>query len=145
MANPFRSIRYLPWASLFQSAGVAILLSALIELLILQLAILLSELALGNTGERLFGIFFNVLLPIGLAVGLGALALFVTARLFQQIPLRRDTMWALVTCVLVVLPLKNFLVNRFIIDNPFSVGLDVATMVLVAVGLFSAGRRYWRY
>ena len=145
MANPFRSIQYLPWVLLFQSAGVTILISALIEFLILQLATLLSGLTLGDTGKWLFGIFFGVLLPLLLAVGLGALALVVAAKLFQQIPLRRDTMWALVVCVLVLLPLKNFLINRFIIDNPFSVGLDVVTMLLVAVGLFSAGRRYWRY
>lgn len=145
MSNPFRSLQYLPWAVLFQSAGVTVLISALIEFLILQLATLLSGLALGNTGEWLFGIFFGVLLPMLLAIGLGALALFVTARLFQQIPLRRDTMWALVACVLVLLPLKNFLVNGFIIDNPFSVGLDVVSIVLVAVGMFGAGRRYWRY
>lgn len=145
MANPFRSLQYLPWAVLFQSAGVTVLISVLIEFLILQLATLLSELALGNTGEWLFGIFFGVLLPMLLAVGLGVLALFVTARLFQQIPLRRDTMWALVACVLALLPLKNVLVNGFILANPFSVGLDVVSIVLIAVGIFSAGRRYWRY
>lgn len=145
MANPFRSLQYLPWAALFQSASVTVLISALIEFLILQLATFLSGLAIGNTGEWLFGIFFGVLLPILLAAGLGALALFVAARLFQQIPLRRDTMWALVACVLVLLPLKNVLVNGFILDNPFSVGLDVVSIVLIAVGIFSAGRRYWRY
>lgn len=145
MANPFQSFRQLPWVSLFQSAGVTVLISALIEFLILQLATFLSGLVSGAAGEWLFGICLGILLPILLAVGLGALALWVTARLFQQIPLRSDTMWALVACVLVLLPIKNFLVNQFIIANPLSVGLDMVTIVLVAVGLFSAGRRYWRY
>lgn len=145
MANPFRSLQYLPWVSLFQSADVTVLISALVDFLILQLATLLSGLVSDDTGKWLFEIFFGILLPILLAAGLGVLALFVTARLFQQIPLRRDTMWALVACVLILLPIKNFLINGFIIANPFSVHLEMVTVVLVAVGLFSAGRRYWHY
>jgi len=145
MSNPFRSLQYLPWALLFQSAAVTVIIGALIEFLIFQLATALTRLTLGETGEWLFGVFFGVLLPLLLAVGLGALALLVAARLFQQIPLRKDTLWALVACVIVLLPIKNLLMSGFGFANPFSVSLGVVSIVLIAVGLFSAGRRYWRY
>ena len=145
MANPFRSLKYLPWLALFQSAGTTVVMSALIEYLILQAVVYLDGIAADGAGAQGLSFFLFGLLPLALAVGLGALALVVSARLFQQIPLRRDTMWALVGCVIVLLPLKNFLIAGFIGANPFGVSLNVVTIVLVAVGVFTAGRRYWRY
>ena len=139
MSNPFQSLKYLPWAKLFQSAGVTVLVSTLIEFLAFQLAGVLFELTLGNAGDRILGIFFAVLLPLLLAVGLGVLALLVAARLFPQIPLRKDTMWALIACLIPLILLKNFLVGGGFIT------LSIETIVLMTAGLFTAGRRYWRY
>ena len=145
MSNPFQSLKYLPWAPLFQSAAVTVFISALIEYLLFQLVVLLNGLTLSAVAASAIGILFGVVLPIALAVGLGALALVVAERLFQQIPLRRDTMWALVACVIVLLPIKNLLVAALMGPNPISVGLGIGSIVLIAVGLFTAGRRHWRY
>ena len=121
------------------SAGVAIVAITIVEFLVFQLATFLSGLALGTVGDWLFEIFFFVLLPALLAFGLGAVALLVAAR-FQQIPLRKDTMWTLVLCTIVLLPVKNL-----VIFNIFSVSLGIVPACLIAAGLFTAGRRYWRY
>lgn len=144
MSNPFQSLKYLPWAALFQSAGVTVVVTALVEYLLFQLLAFLSTLSLSGAIATPLTLFLGIL-PFLLAIGVGALALMITARLFQQIILRQDTMWALVACVLVFLPLKNFLVGRFIDPSIPMVGLSVVTIVFVAVGVFTAGRRYWRY
>ena len=145
MSNPFRSaqfraIQYLPWRALFLSAGVAIVAIAIVEFLVFQLAAFLSGLALGTAGDWFFELFFFVLVPALLAFGLGAIALLVAARFFQQIPLRKDTMWTLVLCTIVLLPVKNL-----VMFNLFSVPLGIVPACLIAAGLFTAGRRYWRY
>ena len=139
MSNPFQSLKYLPWAKLFQSAGVTVLVSTLIEFLIFQLAGVLFGLSLGSAGDRTLRLFFAILLPLALAVGLGVLALLVAAQLFPQIPLRRDTLWALVACLIPLIFLKNFLVGGGFIS------LSIETILLMTAGLFTAGRRYWRY
>lgn len=138
MANPFRSLKSLPWTVLFQCAGVTLLISVIIELALVQVVNVLGPLMAAEPARGLFA-FFLVLLPILIAFGLGALALAVAARLFQRIPLRKDTMWALVLCVIVLLPFKNLLLLY-----SFSVRLNIASICLVAAGVFTAGRRYWR-
>lgn len=145
MANPFQSLKYLPWAPLFQSAAVTVFITALIEYLLFELVTFLNGLSLSATGDRTIAVLFGAILPIALAVGIGALALIITDRLFQQIPLRRDTMWALVACVAILLPIKNLLIAAIARPNPLGIGLGVAPIVLIAVGLFTTGRRYWRY
>ena len=145
MSNPFQSLKYLPWASLFQSAAVTVFITALIEYLLFELVVFLDGLTLSAAGDRTIAVLFGAILPIALAVGVGALALIVADRLFQQIPLRRDTLWALVACVTILIPIKNLLVAAIAQPNPLSVGLGVGPIVLIAVGLFTAGRRYWRY
>lgn len=144
-SNPFRSLQYLPWTTLFQSAGVAIAVSALVEFLVFLLLSGLGPLVSEGSIARPYVLFFISFLPILLAFGLGALALAVTARLFRSIPLRKDTMWALVACVLILLPFKNLLVAELILTNPFQVSFSVASAALVAAGVFVAGRRYWSY
>ena len=119
------------------------LIEFLVSLLAFQLATVLNTLAIGAVGDWLVGVFLFVLLPALLAFGLGALSLLVAARLFRQIPLRRDTMWALVLCTIVLIPIKNlFLLSP---TGLFNVQLSVVSMCLIAAGLFTAGRRYWRY
>ena len=139
MSNPFQSLKYLPWAKLLQSAGVTVLVSTLIEFLVFQLSVSLFELVPSEAGERILVMVFYVFLPILLAFGLGVLALLVAARLFPQIPLRKDTMWALVACLLPLIFVKDVLVGGGFVS------LSIETMVLVPAGLFTAGRRYWRY
>jgi hypothetical protein len=136
MPNPFRSFQYLPWIALMQSAGLSVLVATALDILIGIAFISLP--VLGNT---LFGIpLMSMVLPIAAAFGVGALAFFMTLQFFNQIPLRADTLWSLIGCVLLILLIKSWLPIPALLLR----GFDVVTMMMVTTGCFTAGRRYWR-
>lgn len=135
MANPFRSLRYLPWAPLFLSAGLTVLVSTAIDV-----ALVLAVVNVGAIAQALStaGILLSIL-PFVAALGVGALAIVLTDSFFRQIILRADTIWALIGCVLLILLVKSWLP----IPTLF-VSISYFSMMGVAVGAFTKGRRYWR-
>ncbi len=136
MPNPFRSFQYLPWVALMQSAGLTVLVATALDMLTGTVLV-----SLPTVGRPLLGIpLFSMVLPIAAAFGVGALAFFLTRQFFNQIPLRTDTLWSLIACVLLVLFVKSWLP----VPSLFLRGFDVITMVMVTTGCFTAGRRYWR-
>jgi hypothetical protein len=136
MPNPFRSFQYLPWAALMQSAGLTVLVATALDILIVTALATLPAL-----GRPLLGIpLISMVLPIAAAFGVGALAFFLTRQFFNQIPLRADTLWSLIACVLLLWLVKSWLP----IPALFLRGFDVVTMMMVTTGCFTAGRRYWR-
>lgn len=99
--------------------------------------------AVPQFGRLVFSNGFLVLV-ISLAVpfGVGALGLFFTRHFFRQVLLGTNTIWALVGCLLVALIVKNLLQP---IPAMFLSGFSFQTAMMVAVGCFTAGKRYWYY
>jgi hypothetical protein len=137
MSNPFRSFKYLPWSALFQSAGLTVLISMALDILLLTALAYLPQSSIANVVIAAL----LLVLPFVASFGVGALAIFLASRFFRQILLRADTIWALVGCVLLFLFLKSWLPS---VPSLF-VGFDYFSVMAVIVGAFTAGRRYWRY
>ena len=141
MANPFRSLQYLPWADLLKSAAVTIAIATAIDYLIVMGLVALDR--SGTVTSIPSGIFFFIatVLPIAIYFAVGALAVLVTSRLFRQVVLTANTMWALVGCILLVLFVRSFLP----IPGLFISSIGYLPIMGIAIGTFVYGRRYWRY
>lgn len=137
MHNPFRSLKYLPWSLLLLSAGLTVLVATAIDILLRVAVSMLPVLA----GLLLSSPLIPMILTIAVPFGVGALAIFLTRQFFHQIPLRADTIWALVGCVSLILLGKDWLP---MIPALFLRGFGLTTILMVAVGGFTASRRYWR-
>lgn len=141
MASPFRSLKYLPWADLAKSAVVTIVIAAAIDYLLLRGLITLSRLEIAASVPSGFLFLITAILPLVVYFGLGALGVFVTSRLFHQVILTANTMWALVACLLLVLFIRSLLP----IPGLFLGGVSYLVVMGIAIGTFVYGRRYWRY
>ena len=95
----------------------------------------LGRLLVGNA-------FLVLLLSLAAPFGVGALGLFFTRHFFRQVLLGTNTIWALVGCLLVALIVKDLLQP---IPAIFLSGFSFQTVMMVAVGCFTAGKRYWYY
>jgi hypothetical protein len=82
---------------------------------------------------------FGVLIPIGAAVGMGALAVYLLEWWQKQWLLNNSTLWALVLCLFIGLLLKSFLPLPAIFLTA-----SKASLISLAVGVFWKGRPYWR-
>ena len=138
--SSFRSLKYLPWIDLLQSAAVSVSILKVIDFFILKgLLLVLTEDTVSVPGPRwLFGIL-GLLIPFAIDMGVGAFSVFITARFFRQILLRAGTLWALVGCVLLLL----FAASVLPLPGIFIGGVDYPTIIGVVVGTFLYGRRYW--
>ena len=94
--------------------------------------------ALADTPLPFLGVLLQ-LVPMMAGFGLGALALYITARFFGEIPLRADTLWALNGCLIPLLYVKRFLPIQGLLIYPRFV-----TIVLMVLGVFFMGKRFWR-
>lgn len=134
-------MKYLPWAELFQSAFVTVAIAT-----VLDYFLLLGLVAIANTGMNIAPPQFllpliALLIPAAVSLGIGALAIFITARFFRQVLLRAGTMWGLIGCVLIFLFLRSLLPVPGLLVG----GIDYFSIVGIVVGAFTYGRRYWRY
>lgn len=143
MADPFRSLKFLPWQMLLQSAAVTIAIATVLDYLLLQgLILVVRSLAQNATISFPLAIlsFLNFLAPLAAAYGIGALAIFITARFFREIFLRANTIWALVGCVIL------FYWIRTLLPVPgYFMQTDTFSIVAIALGAFFSSKRYWRY
>lgn len=141
MANPFRSLKYLPWSDLLKSAVVTIAIASAIDYLFIMGLVALER--SGGAATVPDGILFLIaaVLPLAVYFALGALAVLVTSRLFRQVILTANTMWALVACMLLALFVRSLLP----IPGLFIGGVSYLAMMGIVIGTFVYGRRYWRY
>lgn len=136
MSNPFRSFQHLPWSALLLSAGLTVLVATAIDILF-GMAIAFIP----TFGRLIISLpLLSQVLAIAAPFGVGALAIYLTLQFFSQILLRTDTIWSLIGCVLLILLIKNWLP----IPSIFLRGFNIVTVMMVTVGSFTAGRRYWR-
>lgn len=138
MNNIWQRLKNLPWQELLLVSLIATLTVVVVEVLLV-----LSYTYFPAIREPLnmlfFSPFFKILIPIGTAVGMGALAVYLLEWWQKQWLLNNSSLWALVLCLLLgllfksLLPLPALLVSA---SQPSLIGL--------AIGVFWKGRPYWR-
>ncbi len=138
MPNPFRSLKYLPWGVLFQSAAVTIAIAAVLDYLLLQAVIAIAQNAPFSIPQTLL-LYLQLLAPLAAAYGVGALSIFITARFFREVLLTAETIWALIGCVILLFWLKTLLPLPDLL-----LYLNTFNIMLVVLGAFFSGKRYWR-
>jgi hypothetical protein len=137
VSNFLQRLKLLPWREMLQ-------ISALVNCILVGLELFLvwgwiqSE-VFGKIFTLLFGSPLGILIPLAIAVGMGALAVYFLEYWQQHFLLNRISLWVLVLCVLLGLVLKSFLP---IPDNLAS--LSETALIGVTVGVFWKGRPYWR-
>jgi hypothetical protein len=137
MTDPLRRLKYLPWRSLLQVSGIALIIVIVLEFL----------LALGYTNSSvirsmlsmLFAPPLGILLILAAAVGVGVLAVYLLERLYQQVRINTASLWALVLCLALVLFVKSLLPLPALLVN-----LSYIQLMGIVVGVFWKGRPYWQ-
>ncbi|MDJ0553167.1 MAG: peptide chain release factor 1 [Microcoleaceae cyanobacterium MO_207.B10] len=138
MNNIWQRLKNLPW----QELGFISFITTLI--------VVVSEifLVLGHTYlpvvreplELLFSSpFFRILIPIGVAVGMGALAVYLLEWWQKNWLLNNSSLWALVLCLFIGLLLKSLLPVPALF-----VSASRPSLICIAIGVFWKGRPYWR-
>lgn len=135
--NPFRRLKFLPWIPLLQVAAIATVCVAVLE------AALVAAVYLSPLLNRMFQQMMSTVLAVAvlgaIAYGLGALALLLIERIHPGIRLNAGVLWTLVACLLLAVWLKSLL------PIPGLMGLNELSLAGVTLGVFTTGRRYWRY
>ena len=137
MRNPFWRLKSLPWASLLQVAGLAVLLATAADLLLAQAFGILIQ---GLAGPLLpFLRLVMLVLPLAAGFGIGALGIVILERLFTNLYLDTGTLWGLVPCIVLVLFMKG------LVPIPsFLVSVGYPQLVGSILGIFVVGKRHWR-
>jgi hypothetical protein len=138
MFDPLRPLKYLPWIPLLQAALITILLTMGLDICFSLLSI---NPLVGNLLMKLFSPPLGEFINLGLAIGVGALGVVVLERWFKQVILNSATLWALVPCLALCLWLRSFLE----LGAQLTPAVSYVTLMLIIVGVFWKGRRYWRW
>ena len=132
-----RSLKLLPWRSLLQVSTLIIFIVFILEVLV----------AWGFTQSNiirdiitmLYSPPLGIFMSIAIAVGIGAVAVYLCERWLPQVLLNTSSLWALVLCLLLAVGLKSLLPRAFLFVN-----LSELTLVGIILGVFWKGRPYWR-
>lgn len=136
MRNPLERLKYLPWRSLLQVAGLTMLIVAAVELLLVG-SIALYPLLLRPL-NLLLSPPLGMIVSFALATGMGCLAVYI-AEGWHGFALNASTLWALAFCLLLGLFLKSLLPLPLML-----VGFSQLSFIAAVVGIFWKGRPYWR-
>jgi hypothetical protein len=134
MSDFLRRLKILPWREMLQIA-------AIVNLTVLGIELFLrwgTKNPAINNALMLLKSSLGILVPVAIAVGIGALAVYFLEYWQQQFLLNRANLWLLVFCLFLGLFLKSLLLP------PFFISLSEATLIGIAVGVFWKGRPYWR-
>ncbi|NES73950.1 MAG: hypothetical protein F6K24_56580 [Okeania sp. SIO2D1] len=82
---------------------------------------------------------FGVLIPVGAAIGMGALAVYLLEFWQKQWLLNNSSLWALVLCLFIGLLFKSLFPLP-----PVLVSASRASLISLAIGVFWKGRPYWQ-
>lgn len=137
MSNFLRRFKLLPWREMLQ-------ISALVNCIVVGLELFLTwgftqSRVFRNVLTLLFGSPLGILIPVALAVGMGALAVYFLEYWQQQFLLNRVSLWVLVLCLLLGLVLKSFLPLP-----AFLASLSETALIGIAIGVFWKARPYWK-
>ena len=135
MSDFLRRLKILPWREMLQIAAIVNLTVLGIELLLVWGT---KIPAISNALRLLYSSSLGTLIPVAIAVGMGALGVYFLEYWQQQFLLNRANLWLLVFCLFLGLFLKSLLLP------PFLISLSEITPIAIAVGVFWKGRPYWR-
>ena len=132
-----RRLKLLPWREMLQIAALVNCMVVGLELFLVW-GLIQSE-VFRKVFTLLGGPSLGILIPLAIAVGMGALAVYFLEYWQQQFLLNRVSLWVLVLCLLLGLLLKSFLPIP-----PLLASLSEEALIGVTVGVFWKGRPYWR-
>lgn len=137
MADPLRRLKHLPWRSLLQVSGLTILIIIFLELFLSvaypQSPAIRSLLSVVSTPP------LGIVMLFAIAVGVGALTVYLLERFHPRLFINNATLWALVPCLVFVVVLKLLLPVP-----PLLLYLNLPQLMGIVVGIFGKGRPYWR-
>ncbi|NES73904.1 MAG: peptide chain release factor 1 [Okeania sp. SIO2D1] len=138
MNNIWQRLKSLPWQELFLVSFIATLTVVVTEVLLIlsftYFVVILKPLSMLFSSP-----IFGVLIPVGAAVGMGALAVYLLEFWQKQWLLNNSTLWALVLCLFIGLLFKSLFPLP-----PVLVSVSRASLISLAIGVFWKGRPYWR-
>ena len=137
MSDPMRRLKLLPWRSLLQISTLTTFIVFILELLLVW-GFTQSNI-IRNTITMLYSPPLGIVMPIAIAVGIGALAVYLCERWLPQVLLNTSSLWALVLCLLLALGLKSLLPLPSLLVN-----LSESALIGIIIGVFWKGRPYWR-
>jgi hypothetical protein len=137
MNNPLQRFKFLPWLSLFQVAALTVFFALVFDMLLAITFVRITSLQ--PFFEAILSLPWGMIVGLAIAVGVGALAVYLLERLHSDIVLNATILWTLVLCVVVVLVVKSLLPLP-----TFLVGIDQTALIGVVLGVFWKGRPYWR-
>lgn len=137
MNNPLQRLKFLPWLSLFQVAALTVFFALVFDMLLAIAFVRIKSLQ--PFFKAILSPPWSILVGLAIAVGIGALAVYLLERLYLDIVLNATILWTLVLCVVVMLVVKSQLPLP-----TFLVGIDQTALIGVVLGIFWKGRPYWR-
>lgn len=137
MADPLRTLKYLPWRSLLQVAGITIAIVTAVEFM-LSLGVRQPSI-ISRTLKILFQPPLGLLVTFFIGVGVGALAVYLLERFYTQVTIHTNTLWASIACLILVLWVRLMLPIPSIL-----LSLNEIQAVAMIVGIFWKGKPYWR-
>jgi hypothetical protein len=140
MRDPLWRLKTLPWIPLIQNALLTVLLATVLDIALLFLLAGLFRFWPDGSLLVLQGGIVQLLLQFMVAGGIGALAVVLLERVFRGVIPNTAVLWALIGCLALTLYLKSFLPIPTLL-----VGFSYVQFVGLILGLFSRGRRYWRW
>jgi hypothetical protein len=136
MSKFWQRFQRIPWRELF-TVAIASNLALIAWELLLSLSLMYSP-PIRAFLQILLGSPLGVLLPVGIAIAIGALAVYIMEKWNQQYLLNRGNLWALVLCLLLILIVKLFIPVPLVL-----VDLSQITLMGIIIGVFWKGRPYW--
>jgi len=135
MNNIFRQLKRLPWLPLFQTAGYTILAVFVLEFL---LAVGQQFPIVAQATNLLFSAPLALLISMSVAVGAGAIAVYLLERFQRDIFINPGVLWALVGCMMVMLLVRS------LSGIPSLIPLSQPILIGIILGVFWRGKSYWR-
>ncbi len=137
MSNPLERLKRLPWVPLFQAALLTAIAAVVVEFVLdLGAQVLGLEAALNRLLQPPLALFTM----LAISFGIGVLAVCFLEYL-NRVAINTSNLWALILCLVIVFLLVG-------LEPIFSIGLfqiGYTQLVVMALGVFFKGRRYWRW
>jgi hypothetical protein len=140
MRDPLWQLKRLPWVPLLQNALLTVIVATLLDVGLVLILFLTFRAFPSGANVFLQGGLVQLLLRFLAAAGMGALAVLLMERRFRGVRLDAGVLWALVGCLAGVLLVKTWLPLPTLL-----IGLSYEQLVGLVLGLFSQGRRHWRW
>lgn len=135
MRNSLNRLKYLPWAILFQVAGLTMFAVVVLEVLL----IVGAEIpAIALSLQLLFAPPLNLLVLLALTMAVGALGVVILERFYPQVVINTAVLWALILCLLIALVIYTFLPYVGLL------ALDQTALMGILLGVFIKGWSYWK-